>query len=88
MRPVVRTLADVPTLFALGLARWLSEPASLETRESPRGTGCGPQVAGGALPLPRVGERGGLQSRLARMWYRPLWAAMVRKPQPQPHPEA
>ncbi|KAM5544317.1 hypothetical protein V8D89_001977 [Ganoderma adspersum] len=78
--PVVRRLADVPTLFALGLARWVSS-------ESPRETGCGPQVAGGALALPHVtvGERRGL-SRLARMWYRPLWAAMVRKPQPQRQP--
>ncbi|KAI1788171.1 hypothetical protein LXA43DRAFT_1184078 [Ganoderma leucocontextum] len=69
--PVVRRLADVPTLFALGLAQRCVSPSAA-------GSGLGLQVAG-ALPRATGYERGGL-SRLARMWYRPLWAVMVRKP--------
>ena len=71
--PLVQRVADVPTLFARGLTRWVSA--------FPPIPGTGLQMAGD--PRADADEprgRQGLLSRFEGMWYRPLWAVMVRKP--------
>ncbi|TBU41978.1 hypothetical protein BD309DRAFT_220415 [Dichomitus squalens] len=69
---VVRRIADVTTLFAFGLAQRLAKAQSQ----------CCPCTPAHGGALDGEGARGceQLALRLAPVWYRPLWALMVRKP--------